>query len=121
MFHKYAFALLAGIVALAPLSGCNTGREGITKVFGTYTTRVSAPADQAIAAAREVFREMSLTEVSYTATVFDGRLIAQSATDKTFEVTTRKAGERMSELSVRVGTGDEKLTYEIIDKIKMKL
>lgn len=121
MIQKYTFALLLGAVALAPLTSCNTGRPGITKIFGTYNTIVSAPPDQAIAAAREVLREMSLTEVTFTSTVFDGRLVAQSATDKTFEITTRKAGERTSELSVRVGTGDQSLTYEIIDKIKHKL
>jgi hypothetical protein len=83
---------------------------------------VSATPDQAIAAAREVAREMNLTEVIFTSTTLDGKLIATSADERTFEFTTASKGDRLSDLAIRVGsTGDKELSYQLIDKIKVKL
>lgn len=121
MFHKYALTLLLGAVTLAPITACHSPTKGVTNYFGTYTTMVSASADHTIAAARDVAREMNLTEITYKATPAEGELIAQNSTDKTFEIRTAKEGDRVCQLSVRVGTGDKELSYAIIEKIKMKL
>lgn len=122
MFKPLGFLVLLCALTIAPLAGCYTGQDGVTRSFGTYSTLVSATPDQAISAAREVAREMNLTEVVYTSTSVDGKLIATSADERTFEFTTSAKGDRVSDLAIRVGTtGDKEMSYQLIDKIKVKL
>lgn len=122
MSKIHAIVLLLGAGALIPLAACGaTGRPGISRNFNSYVTTVSATPDQAIEAAREVAHEMQLTEVMYSATPTEGKLIATSLTEKTFEFTTTREGDRVTELSVRVGNGERELSYTLIDKIKIKL
>lgn len=122
MSKIHAIVLLLGAGALVPLAACGaTGRPGISRNINSYVTTVSATPDQAIAAAREVAHDMQLTEVMYSASATEGKLIATNSTEKTFEFTTTREGDRVSELSVRVGNGERELSYTLIDKIKAKL
>jgi hypothetical protein len=121
--HKHT-ALIAFLVALVlvPLSGCWTTMDSKTHtIFGTHSEVVSGTPDQVIAAAREVVREMKLTEVSSRSSKMDGQLLATTATEKTVEILAESKGERMTNLSVRVGTGDKDLSYQLIEQIKNRL
>lgn len=126
MWTKFALALvLAGsaAVAIVPLAGCHDvpGHKGIRDNLGTYTVSVSAAPDTTIAAAREVVEDMKLRIVIFTSTKSDGKLVAQSSSDKTYTITTEAEGDRVSQLAVKIGNGEKDASLAIIDKIKAKL
>ncbi|MBL8858013.1 MAG: DUF3568 family protein [Planctomycetes bacterium] len=122
MFKQVRFLALACALALSTAAGCHIDNKGVMHSFGTFSTLVSATPDQAIAAAREVAKEMQLTEVVYTANSVEGKLIATSADERTYEFTTFAKGDRVTDLAVRVGTtGDKEKSFQIIDAIKVKL
>lgn len=117
-----ALVALVGTLALSPLAGCYIGQDGVKRNFGTYSTLVSATPDQAIAAAREVAREMNLTEVVFTSNASEGHLVATSPDERTYEFTTFGKGDRVTDLAIRVGTtGDKDKSYQLLDAIKGKL
>lgn len=122
MFKPFRILVLIGALALVPLAACHIDSQGRKHNFGTYSTLVSATPDQAISAAREVAREMNLTEVVFTSSATEGKLIATSPDERTYEFTTFGKGDRVTDLAVRVGTtGDKDQSFQIIDKIKVKL
>ena len=121
--HKYLAITLALALSTAALGACYTTEKGVVEnvITGQYTTTVSATADQAIAAAREVAQDMHYTEVSYNVTKTDGHLQVTTPTETIIEFDSHSTGERLSEITVRVGIGDQKLSRQLLDKIKAKL
>ncbi|MDZ4774369.1 MAG: DUF3568 family protein [Planctomycetota bacterium] len=120
MFKHVRIVLAA--LAFVPLSACHIDAQGRKHAFGTFSTLVSATPDQAIAAAREVAQEMNLTEVVFTSNASEGKLIAMSPDERTYEFTTFGKGDRVTDLAVRIGTtGDKAQSFQIIDAIKGKL
>lgn len=122
MFNASRIFVLFVALALLPFAGCHIDAQGVKHSFGTYSTLVSATPDQAIAAAREVAREMNLTEVVFTSNASEGKLIATSPDERTYEFTTFGKGDRVTDLAVRVGsTGDKDKSFQLLDAIKGKL
>ena len=122
MFKQVRFLALACAFALLSVAGCHIDNKGVMHSFGTFSTLVSATPDQAITAAREVAKEMNLTEVVFESSSVEGKLIATSADERTYEFTTFAKGDRVTDLAVRVGTtGDKEKSFQIIDAIKVKL
>ena len=122
MLKSTAAPLFLAALVLAPLAGCWTTQDNTTHdIFGTHTQAVSGTPDQVIAAAREVVRDMGFTEVTSNATKTEGRLVATTPAEKTVEINAQSAGERVTDLSVRVGTGDRDLSYKIIEQVRSRL
>ena len=123
MWTKLSLALVLGAAVIVPLAGCHDvpGHKGIRNTMGSYGTDVSAAPDTTIAAAREVVEDMHLKIVIFSTTKMDGKHVAQSATDKTYTITTNATGERVSHLEVKIGNGEKDASLAIIDKIKAKL
>ena len=121
--QKYLVIAFVLSLSTAVLGGCYTTEKGVEEnvITGQYTTTVSATADQAIAAAREVAQDMHYTEVSYNVTKTDGHLQATTSTETIVEFDSHSIGDRLSEISVRVGLGDQKLSRDLLEKIKAKL
>jgi|GEM_PF-3239446 len=123
MCKSLGIALFLGALSVAPLAGCYTNRDNITVIGGViYKYPVNATADQAIGAAREVARELSLTEVTFSSTREEGWLVATDNADLTYEFRSESNGDRTSDISVRVGSsGNKQKSYDLIDRIKAKL
>jgi hypothetical protein len=108
---------------LTPLAGCFTTKDDTThNLFtGEHSQLVSGTPDQVIAAAREVVHDMNYTEVSSSATKTTGHLAATTPTETTVEFDAEWSAERVTKLTVRVGTGDRNLSSQLIEKIRAKL
>ncbi len=121
--HKYLAIPLFLALSTAALNGCYTTSNGVVEnvINGTYTTTVSATADQAIAAAREVSQDMKYTEVVYNVTKAAGHLQVTTSTETIIEFDSTTTGDRLSEIKVRVGIGDRTLSRDLLNKIKAKL
>jgi len=121
--HKYLVIAFVLAISTATLGACYTTEKDVEENLfsGQYSTTVSATADQAIAAAREVSQDMHYTEVVYNVTKTDGHLSVTTSTETTIEFDSHTTGERLSRITVRVGTGDQKLSRELLEKIKAKL
>ena len=115
--------LLAASLLLHPLAGCKTSQVGVTDMLGTIKTVVDANPDQVIEAAEAVAREMRLEIVSSRGTTIDGRLECLTANEQRILIKTETAGENVTQLSIRVGTGlgDEALSLRILNRIREKL
>ncbi len=122
--HKSLIAL-AFLVPLAvlPLAGCYTTQKDhqINVFTGENMQKFSGTPDQVIAAASEVSKEMNWTVVTMQADKNGGHLTATTSTEKIIEFEAASAGDRVTELTVRIGTGDKKQSAEIFDKIRAKL
>ena len=121
--HKHLAISLALALSTAALGACYTTEKGVVEnvINGTYTTTVSANADEAIAAAREVSRDMHYTEVMYNVTKTAGHLQVTTSTETIIEFDSESTGDRLSDITVRVGIGDRALSRELLEKIKAKL
>jgi hypothetical protein len=124
IMHKPILAL-AFLVPLAflPLAGCYTTQKDhqINLFTGENMQKFSGTPDQVIAAASEVSKDMKWTVVNMQADKTTGHLTATTSTEKIIEFTAASIGDRVTELTVRIGTGDKKMSAEIFDKIRAKL
>lgn len=115
-------ATLAG-AAWLPLTGCKTSQAGVTNTLGTIKTVVESTPDRVIEAAEEAANEMQLEILSSRKTTIDGRLECQTANEKRVLIRTETAGENVTRLSIKVGSGlgDEALSLRILNVIRENL
>jgi len=119
-------ALLLGTLALS--TGCvavvaaGAAGAGVAWVRGALQTTLEAPLDRAFAAANAAVREMQLAKVSDRKSSVDAQVVARTALDKKIEITLKRAGDRSTQLDIRVGVfGDEALSLAVLEKIKANL
>jgi len=115
-------ATLAG-AAWLPLAACKTSQAGVTNTLGTIKTVVESTPDRVIEAAEEAANEMQLEILSSRKTTIDGRLECQTANEKRVLIRTETAGENVTRLSIKVGSGlgDEALSLRILNVIRENL
>lgn len=124
MYQPQRLALALSFFAFAVAPACYVGKDGHVNKYNNLIVSypLSATADQAIAAAREVAREMSLTEVTFSSSREEGWLVATDASDVVYEFRTTANDDRSSSIDVRVGTtGDREKSRAIIERVKAKL
>lgn len=124
MFQTQRLALALSLLAFAVTPACYTNQGGETIKYNSLIVSypLNASADHAIGAAREVARDMSLTEVTFSATREEGWLVATDAADVVYEFRTTANDDRTSSIDVRVGTtGDREKSRAIIERVKAKL
>lgn len=120
--HRTFLALAALSLAFAPACYTTPGSHTIDTFNNVVSYPLKAGADIAIGAAREVAREMSLTEVTFNSTRESGWLMATDASDVVYEFRTESNGDGTCSISVRVGsTGDRKKSIDLIDRVRAKL
>ncbi len=117
--HSFlAFAVIAGLVPLLMVPGCQTTR----KATGTRFVHFSAAPDEVVRAAEGALEELELQKVSSSATKLDGEIEAKTAQGKKISITVTKEGEGVSKFAIKVGTlGDETMTNAIIEKTRARL
>ena len=110
-------ALLLSIAGLG--AGCaSSHQEGVTSDYRTQWTNVAADPETVTAAAKQVFSDDKLTDVSAEMTKLDGMASGVTA-DKTKIQAVVKKSDQGSQLSVTVGKlGDPKVGANYVQKIK---
>jgi hypothetical protein len=113
-----AFVLAAGLIG----AGCqSTHEEGVKSNMHTQWTNVSADVKATTDAAKAVLEEEGLKDVKADATNMDGKASAKMADGTKVTATVAKKGDKMSEVSVNVGTmGSPTRGAELAKKIKMR-
>ena len=115
-----AFAALT--LSVAAIGGCKTDQMGVTNTLGSYTTNVDAAPEKTTKAAKKALEELNFVAISVTSTKVDGRVTAKTAQDTDITVSIEQAGDNVSKVCVRVGTGgDPAVSTQIIEKIKSNL
>ncbi len=113
-------ALLA--IGMMLLGGCKTDQAGVTNRAGTIKATLAAGPAAVTEAAEAVLDEMDLIIINASSTAIDGRVIARTAQDVKVRVDSKKIGESVSEVFIRVGNlGDSELSLTILDEIKEEL
>jgi hypothetical protein len=111
--------IVTGLLSMLSAAGCQTSQPGVTNTMGRYDMAVNAPPPRATRAALNVLEDDYKFKVESSAlTAIDGKVEAQSAQGTKIWVWVERQGDNGSLVSVRVGAGDEKLSLEILGKIK---
>jgi hypothetical protein len=114
-----SFWIAAGLVSFLVASGCRTSPHEAAQATGRYDVVVHAPPPQATRATTDVLEGDYLFKIESSAfTNADGNVEAQSAQGTRVWARVEGRGDGDSVVSIRVGSGDEKLSLEILDKIK---
>ena len=128
MIKKAAIALTATLTlsAIVMTSGCLIAAAGaaggVLYAKGDLETTLAATPIKIAAATEKAFREMKISKTSAVSSDLDAEIIGRTATDKKVTVISKIKGEKLSSISIRVGTfGDEDLSRVIFDKIKKNL
>lgn len=116
-------ALLAlTVLCLIVTTGCKTDQEGVTNRVGTIKATLAASPAAVTEAGKDVLGDMDLIIISSNSTAIDGRVVARTAQDVKVRVDSKKIGEDVSEVYIRVGTlGDSDLSLAVLTEIKKKL
>ena len=106
----------AGLFFLTACGGA--GDLKVKNMVGAYTAEVAAPPGPTIAAARNAAADMKFTDITATSTAVDGRVAAHTPHGDVVSITISQVDEHESNVTVRVGGGDEATSMEIIRRIK---
>ncbi len=116
------------VVSMCALSGCLAvaaaagAAGGVAYAMGDLEAVVEANPPDVVEATERAFNDLKRVKVSAESSSLDGEVIARTAADKKVTVKVRKQTEKVSKLSIRVGTfGDEAFSRMIYDKIKEHL
>lgn len=125
---RIACAALTGLSMLAA-SGCVALAVGAVAGAGAYayhsgklTATLEASLDRSYDAARAALKDLELPEASTTKDAFEGKIVAKTADAKDVTVHLESKGEKVTDISIRIGTfGDEHKSTAILAKIREKL
>ncbi len=128
MIEKTVLTLVAILTLSAILltSGCLVAAAGaaggVLYAKGDLESTLSATPARIAAATEKAFTEMKIAKTSAVSSDLDAQVIGRSATDKKITVTSKAKGDKISSISIRVGTfGDKDLSQVLFDKIKKNL
>ncbi|MDP6545243.1 MAG: DUF3568 family protein [Phycisphaerae bacterium] len=128
MIKKTALTLVAmlSLSAILLTSGCLVAAAGaaggVLYAKGDLESSLSATPAQIAAATEKAFVEMKISKTSAVSSDLDAEVIGRSARDKKVTVTSKATGDKISSISIRVGTfGDKDLSRVLFDKIKKNL
>ena len=125
------FIILLGIILLAS-GGCaavalvgvggGAGAGTIAYLRGELESMEDAPLERTYQAAQKAVKDLGFIVTSEQKDAFSAKLVARSATDKRVEVNLKELTDKLTEVSIRVGTfGDEALSRLILEYLKKHL
>jgi hypothetical protein len=111
-----------GLLMAGVLVGCQSKHEsGVKSNYMTQWAPVAANTKETTEAAKEVFEEEGLKDVTAASTAVDGKARGKLADGTEVVASVKKETEATSTLSVNVGTvGDPALGADLAKKIKGK-
>lgn len=119
--------LALSILSLAPFAatGCTTagaaGPAGYTWYRGAYEGNVDGTTSEVTRAAEKAMRDLDMKEINASSTEIDGKVTGRSALDKLVTISIKRTTEKVSWVSIRVGSfGDDGLSQRIFDMIQTK-
>lgn len=129
MIKKTALVLAVTLTLSATMmmSGCilaavGAGAGGVFYAKGDLESTLAASPAQIAAAADKAFTELKIAKTSSVSSELDAEIVGRTATDKKVTITSKTTGDKLSSISIRVGTfGDEDLSQAIFEKIKKNL
>ena len=121
MKSRFVLVLLTACLLIA--AGCQTDQAGVTHSAGTIKATLSASPAAVTEAAEEVLEDKDFVIVSANSTAIDGRVIARTALDVKVRVDSKKVGDDISQVVIKVGSvmGDKDLGLSILTEIKEEL
>lgn len=128
---KKILILSVALAALPLLNGCllfvaggaaAAGAGTVLYVNGELKDTEETSLDTTHVAALAGLRDLQFAIVNETKDALHSQINARTATDTKVQVTLTKQGPALTEIRIRVGTfGDEKLSRDILEKIKAHL
>ncbi len=122
--HKMSRQLVLVLLAVGfmVVLGCKTDQPGVTNTAGTIKATLASNPDKVTEVSKKVLEDMDLAIISSGSTSIDGQVEARTAQDVKVKITCNKAGDDVTDISIRVGTlGDKQLSMTILDEIKKEL
>ncbi len=129
MSRTSRFLMLAAILGLLPaMTGCLAIAIGgaavgtVAYVNGALTESVQATPDKVVTATEKAFASLKLTLISKNASGLEGKVVGRTSDDKSVTVNIKTKGEKVSEVTIRIGTfGDETKSRVLMDAIAKNL
>lgn len=122
-----SLALALGAATLSLSSGClavaaGAGAGAVAYVRGDLTATLDAGVEQTNSAVSRAIDQLQFAKVSERKDALQGEFIARNAADKKIKIEVERKGERLTEVTIRIGVfGDENLSLAILDRIKANL
>lgn len=114
-----ALMLTSGCLLLAAGAGAGAG---VIYAQGDLEAHLSASPSRIAAATERAFKELSINKTAFTSSDLEAQVLGKTATDKRVAVNIKAQADKISSVSIRVGTvGDQALSQAILDKIKKNL
>ncbi len=114
-------SLIALFLALSLSFACQTSRPGVKNTLGTYSAHIDAAPASVTRATEAALQGLDLNITMVEATQLDGRVEARNANEKKVVVRSDLAGDNVSKVRIKVGSGDEALSLKILDDIRARL
>jgi hypothetical protein len=109
---------LSGCIAVAAGAGAGT----VAYLRGDLQTALPHSYERVLDAARDTLKDLGFAAVSDRADALTAELISRNARDQRVVVGVQKAGDNLTNLSIRVGTfGDERQSQAILEGIRQRL
>jgi len=126
--REWRWMLLAAAGVIPVVSGCllvaagAAGVAGVAYVKGEMKDTVPARPAQVVDGGVKALEQLGIVKVSSESSVLEGEVIGRTAGDERVRIGVKSKDEKISEISIRVGTyGDKALSRQILDKIKANL
>lgn len=116
-----ALSLLCGLpfaAASCTTAGAASG-PGYTWYRGAFEGNVDGGTAEVTRAAEQALRDLDIKQIQANSTEIDGKVTGRSALDKEVSITIKRTTEKVSWVSVHIGSfGDEALSQRIFEMIR---
>lgn len=112
------------VLPLCLFVGCSAekARGAVAYMTGELQTEVESTLDDAVGAAKGALEELQLSDIDVRKDLFKGRLEARDADRTLITIMLDRYTDNITKLGIRVGSfGDEKMSNEILKRIKQRL
>ncbi|HUB27945.1 MAG TPA: DUF3568 family protein [Tepidisphaeraceae bacterium] len=117
VLYPICLALLIG-GSVWMIEGCSTEQPGAAYALGAYSANVDGTPDRVTSAAQKAAEDMKFKDIVANQTKIDGHLTAADASGDTVSIDVQQAGDNVSKVTIRVGSGDEAVSRQILDKLE---
>jgi hypothetical protein len=118
---SFCFALPLVVGACTSTGSGAAGGPGFAWFRGAFEGNVDGTTSELTRAAEQALRDLDMKHIEASSTEIDGKVTGRSALDKEVKITIKRTTDKVSWVSVRVGSfGDEALSQRIFEMIRGK-